>query len=1053
MRELHWIVAISLRYRYLVAFIAVLLIIFGVAQVRAMPIDVFPEFAPPQVEIQTPCLGLSAEEVEQLVTAPMEEAFAGLPGLDIMRSKSVEQLSSIKLIFERGTDLMEARQAIQERMSLVTPTLPTWAAPPHMLPPLSSTARTVKIGIRSDTLSVVDLSMITYWTIRERLLRVPGVANVAIWGERIDIPTVEVDPKRLAAENVTVTEVMQAMSDSLDSGMVLYSEGSVIGTGGYLDTPEQRLPVFYESTIQNEADLSRIAIEGRQKSDGTPMRIADVADVSRGTWPMIGDAVVNDGEGLLLIVEKFPWANTVAVTDGVEKAMAEMAPGLPEVEYDTTIFRPATFVEMSIDNLTNAILIGAVLVIVILLIFLYEWRIALISATIIPLSLMATMLVLPFFGASVSTINVMVLAGLVIAVGAVVDDAIVDVENIVRRLRQQRAEGADIPTSRIIVEASVEVRNAIIYASLIEAVALAPVFFLEGLSGAFFQPLALAYVIAVLVSGLIAMTITPALSFILLRNAPLEKRESPIMPWLHRNYERVLKPIVARPVIAILAFIFIASTGLGIYPRLGQELLPSFKERDFLMHWLGKPGTSHPEMVRISQLACQELMTIEGVRNCGSHIGQALLMDEVYGVYFGENWVSVDPSVDYDETLNKIQALVDGYPGLYRDVQTYLKERIREVLTGSSHPIVIRIYGEDMTVLREKAHEVEERLGNINGLTDVHVEFLVDIPQVDIKVDLAKAQEYGLKPGDVRRQSGYLLAGEEAGDIHEAHRTYDVNIWSPVSYRDSMTDIYNLPIEAPDGRRVALQEIADINIVPTANAVNRENLARRIHIEAEIDGIDLGTAVTAVRDALDEIEFPVGYYPEMLGEFAERQQASQNLFRISLLSAILIFFLLYISFGSFRLALMSFLSLPAALVGGVLAAYFTGGILSLGSLVGFLTILGIAARNGIMLINHYQHLENEEGEEFGLQLIMRGAQERVSPILMTGLTTGLALVPLVISGNLPGHEIEHPMAIVILGGLITSTLVNLFIVPALYLLFGKRQKSSHSDNGTTFAAA
>lgn len=1053
MREIHGIVAVSLRYRYLVAFIAVMLIIFGVAQIRNMPIDVFPEFAPPQVEIQTPALGLSAEEVEALVTAPLEEAFAGLPDLEIMRSKSVEQLSSIKLIFERGTDLMVARQAIQERMLLVVPTLPTWAAPPMMLPPLSSTARTVKIGIRSDTLSVVDLSMITYWTIRERILRVPGVANVAIWGERIDIPTVQVDPERLEAHNVTTAEVMQAMSDSLDSGMVLYSEGAVIGTGGYLDTPEQRLPIYYHTAVSNADELAQVALMGKIDEEGNTLRIDDVADVVHGTWPMIGDAVVNDGEGLLLIIEKFPWANTVAVTHGVEEAMAEMAPGLPELEYDTTIFRPATFVELSIENLTRAILIGAVLVVIILLLFLYEWRIALISATIIPLSLMATMLVLPLFGTTVSTINVMVLAGLVIAVGAVVDDAIVDVENIVRRLRQQRAEGADIPTSKIVVDASVEVRNAIIYASLIEAVALAPVFFLEGLSGAFFQPLALAYVIAVLVSGLIAMTITPALSFILLRNAPLHRRESPIIPWLHRNYDRALKPVVARPILAIVTFLVIAGAGIGIYPRLGQELLPSFKERDFLMHWLGKPGTSHPEMVRISVLACQELMTIEGVQNCGSHIGQALLMDEVYGIYFGENWVSVHPSVDYDETLNKIQALVDGYPGLYRDVQTYLKERIREVLTGSSSPIVVRIYGDDLNTLREKAAEVEEKLLDIEGLKDVHVEFLVDIPQVDVKVDLAKAEEYGLKPGDVRRQSGYWLAGEEAGDIHEAHRTYDVNIWSPPSYRDSMTDIYNLPIEAPDGRRVALQEIADIDIVPTANSVNRENLARRIHVEAEVEGTDLGSAVAEVEAALAEVEFPIGYYPELLGEFAERQAASQNLFRVAILAGIIIFFLLYTSFGSVRLALMSFLSLPAALVGGVLAAYFTGGILSLGSLVGFLTVLGIAARNGIMLINHYQHLEDYEGETFGIDLVMRGARERVSPILMTGLTTGLALVPLAISGNLPGHEIEHPMAIVILGGLITSTLVNLFIVPALYLLLGRRNRPEQSGPDVAAAAA
>ncbi|MDH3294428.1 MAG: efflux RND transporter permease subunit [Acidimicrobiia bacterium] len=1041
MKELSALVHISLRYRFVVAFLALLTLVLGTLQIQRMPIDVFPEFAPPQVEIQTPALGLSAEEVEALITAPMEEAFAGLPGLEIMRSKSVEQLSSIKLIFERGTDLMEARQAIQERMSLVIPTLPTWAAPPNMMPPLSSTARTVKIGIRSDTLSTVDLSMITYWTIRERLLRVPGVANVAIWGERIDIPTMLVDPEKLAEHGVTSTEVMQVMSDTLDSGMVQYSEGSVIGTGGWIDTASARLPVHYVAPVTDADTLGQVPLNDRTDADGNQLRLDDVGTVAHDTWPMIGDAVVNDGEGLLLIVEKFPWANTVEVTRGVEQAMADMAPGLPELIYDTTIFRPATFVEISIENLTRAILIGAALVLLILLLFLYEWRTALISATIIPLSLMSTLLIMPLFGATVSTINVMVLAGLVIAVGAVVDDAIVDVENIVRRLREQRASGIHVPTSKVVIDASVEVRNAIIYASLIEAVALMPVFFLEGLSGAFFQPLARAYVIAVLVSGFIAMTVTPALSYILLRRArSLEHRQSPIIAPLHRGYNAALKPVVGRPMLAIGALVLLATSGLGIYPRLGQELLPDFKERDFLMHWLGKPGTSHPEMVRISQLACQELMTIDGVNNCGSHIGQALLMDEVYGIYFGENWVSVDPSVDYDETLAEIQSLVDGYPGLYRDVQTYLKERIREVLTGSSHPIVVRIYGEDMDVLRAKAAEIEEDLIAVGGLTDVHVEFLVDIPQIDVKVDLDRAREYGVKPGDVRRQAGYLLAGEEAGDIHGVNRTFDVNIWSAPQYRDSLTDIYNLPIETASGDRVALQEIADVSIVPTANAVNRENLARRIHIEAELDGVDLSTAVDRVEDVLDNTEFPVGYYPELLGEFSERQAASRNLFRVSLLAAVLVFVLLYVSYNNVKLAALSFFTLLTALVGGVLAAWLTGGVLSLGSLVGFLTVLGIAARNGIMLINHYQHLQKEEGMDFGVELVLRGARERVAPILMTALTTGLALVPLVISGNLPGHEIEFPMAIVILGGLITSTLVNLFIVPPLYLMLGDQAR-------------
>jgi CzcA family heavy metal efflux pump len=912
-----------------------------------------------------------------------------------------------------------------------------------MMPPLSSTARTIKIGISSKERSVIELSMITYWKIRARLLRVPGVANVAIWGERIQMPQVQVEPELLAAHGTTLDEVLQVTSDTLDSGMIQYSEGSTIGTGGFLETPNQRMAIHYTQPVLETADLAQIAINDKTKSDGTPLRLSDVAQMEDGTWPMIGDAVVNGGPGLLLIVEKFPWGNSVEVTRGVEAAIDDMRPGLPGIDIDTTIFRPATFVEVALENLLSSLLVGAVLVVVVLLLFLWDWRIALISATIIPVTAVITLLVLSFFG---TTLNVMVLAGLVIAIGAVVDDAIVDVENIVRRLRQFRREGSNKPTEEIVLDASVEVRNAIVNASLIEMTSLLPVFFMQGLSGAFFIPLAQAYVIATLVSPMVALTVTPALILILLSNAPVHDRVSPIIPWLHRIYDRLLLPTVKSPRLAYAATGVIMAAGITIWPFLGQELLPSFKERDFLMHWLTKPGTSHPEMVRISQIACQELQTIPGVRNCGSHIGQALLMDEVYGVYFGENWVSVDPSVDYDETLNSIQELVDGYPGLYRDVQTYLKERIREVLTGSSHPIIIRIYGQDMDVLRAKAAEVEEKLAEIPGITDQHVEFLLDIPQIQVTVDLAKAQRYGLKPGDVRRQAAYMIAGEEAGDIHTQNRTFDVNVWSTPANRDSLNSIQGLMIDTPSGNQVRLDEVTEIRIVPVPNAINRENLARRINVEAEVKGRDLGSAVGDVERALNEVELPLGYHPELLGEYAERQAASRSILNAGLVACLVIFFLLRVSLGSWRLAVMSFLSLPMAMVGGIIAAFFfSNGILSLGSLVGFLTILGVAARNGIMLISHYQHLEEHEGETFGLGLIMRGARERIAPIMMTALTAGLALVPLVIAGNTAGHEIEYPMAIVILGGLVTSTLVNLFIVPALYMVFGR---TSHPGIGS-----
>jgi Cu/Ag efflux pump CusA len=484
--------------------------------------------------------------------------------------------------------------------------------------------------------------------------------------------------------------------------------------------------------------------------------------------------------------------------------------------------------------------------------------------------------------------------------------------------------------------------------------------------------------------------------------------------------------------------------GLAVWPFLGQELLPSFKERDFLMHWITKPGTSHPEMWRITAQACRELLTIPGVRNCGSHIGQAMNADEPYGIYFTENWISVDPSVDYDETLAKVQETVDGYPGLIRDVQTYLKERIREVLTGASDTIVVRIYGPDLEVLRDKADEVRDALEGIDGIADLKKELHVDVPQVNIEVDLEAAQRYGIKPGDVRRATAFLLQGEEVADIFIGGKTYDVNVWSTPETRNSLTSIRELLIDTPTGGHVRLADVADVRIVPAPNVIEREGQSRKIDVSANVRGRDLGSVARDVEAALRGVDFPLEYHAEVLGEYAERQAAQRNLLLAGAVAVIAIFFLLHTSFENWRLATLTFFTLPWALVGGVLAAYFTSGVLSLGSLVGLLTILGIATRNGIMMISHFQHLEEQEGEPFGPGLVKRGARERIAPIMMTALTTGLALVPLAIAGDIPGHEIEHPMAIVILGGLVTSTLLNLLVVPTLYLRFGKGRNDHHA---------
>src|ERR671917_252594 len=741
---MRWIVGSSLRFRWLVIFAAAALMIFGVAQSRNAPVDVFPEFAPPRVEIQTIAIGNSSQQVEELVTVPLEQQLNGIEGLEEMRSKSVADLSAIELIFERGTDLYAARQLVQERISAASPNLPTWASPPFMMPPLSSTSRIMKIGLTSDEVDLREMSTISYWKIRQELLRVPGVANVPIYGERLPQQHVQVDPKKLAEHGVSLEQVMTATGDALDAGLLMYSEGAVVGTGGFVESQGQRLDVRNVLPILDSDDLSKVTLEGR---DGTKLNLSDVATVKGGHQPLIGDAVINDGPGLLLVVQKFPNANTVEVTRGIEEAIDDMRPGLPGMEIDTTIFRPATFIELAIENLTTALLLGVLLVILILAAFLFEWRTAFISLIAIPLSLLAAILVLQAFGA---VVNVMILAGLVVAIGVVVDDAIIDVENVVRRLRQARSEGTGKSMIAVVLDASVEVRTAITYATLINVIAVVPVFFLEGLSGAFFKPLVLSYAIAVLVSMIVALTVTPALCLIMLSRGH-RHQESPLLRVLKRGYGAVLARVVRTPSPAIVTVAVVMLAGVVVAPTLGTILLPSFKERDFLMHWLAKPGTSQSEEFRISVRACKDLQEIPGVRNCGSHIGQAFQSDEPYGVDFGENWISINPAVDYDKTLAAVSKVVDAYPGLYRDVQTYLRERGREVLTGTSEAIVVRIYGPDLELLRSKAEEIKDILAEIPGVVEEHVDLQENVPQIEVEVDLVAAQRYGIKPGDVRR--------------------------------------------------------------------------------------------------------------------------------------------------------------------------------------------------------------------------------------------------------------------------------------------------------------
>ena len=568
---------------------------------------------------------------------------------------------------------------------------------------------------------------------------------------------------------------------------------------------------------------------------------------------------------------------------------------------------------------------------------------------------------------------------------------------------------------------------------------------LQGLTGSFFRPLASAYALAILASMVVALTVTPALALVMLAKAPLERRDSPVAAWLQRHYARLLAPILRRPRTAYGAVGVIVLAGLVVLPLLGQGLFPAFKERDFLMHWVARPGTSHVEMLRIVQAGAKELRAIPGVRNFGAHIGQGTLSDEPVGMNFAENWISIDRSADYDKTVAAVQAVVDSFPGLQRDVQTYLKERTKEVLSGTGHGLVVRISGDDLQVMREKAEVVKNLMASIPGIVHPHVDLITDVPQIQIEVDLEKASKYGIKPGDVRRTASIFIASEEAGDIWRDGKNFEVHVWGVPKHRNSIYSVNDLMLDTRNGNQVRLGDVAKVAIQPAPNVVLRENSSRRIDGSGDVgEGGDMGFVARQMEARLQQVSFPLGYHAEVLGEYKERQTAQRQLLLMSIAALIAILLILQTAFGSSRLVALVALTLPFALVGGVLATGVGDRVISLGSLVGLLTVLGIAARNSILMINHFQHLERFEGESFGPEMVLRGAKERLSPILMTSLAAGFGVLPLVLAGTIPGNEIEHPMAVVNLGGLITSTVLNLFVVPSLYLRFAKPQAEGPS---------
>jgi CzcA family heavy metal efflux pump len=1035
---MRWIVGSSVAYRLLVIGIAGALLLVGATQLRNARVDILPEFNPPYVEVQTEALGLSAEEVEELITIPLEaDLLNGVAFLQEIRSESIPGLSSIVLIFEPGTDIFRARQVVAERLTQAH-ALPNVSKPPAMLQPLSSENRVMMVSLRSSELSMIDMSVIARWNMRPRLMGVPGVANVSIWGERNRQLQVLVDPTELRQNGIDLSDVISTTGNALWVSPLSFLEASTPGTGGFIDTPNQRLGIQHILPIEGADDLARVVVDTGDL-DRT-LRLSDVATVVEDHQPLIGDAVVGDGAGLLLVIEKFPGVNTLDVSRGIDSALAALSPGLNGIEVDATVFRPANFIEASIGNVSLALLIGFILVALVLGALLFDWRAALISVVTIPLSMAAAALVLHFSGAS---LNVMVLAGLIVAIGVVVDDAATGVEAVLHRFRQPREGDDERSTAAIVVDAVIEGRSPVIYATLVILIALLPVLFIGGSVSAFLPPLALAYGIAVLVSMVVALTVGPALSVLLLSRASAERRESPVLTRIRAGYQNALAALVRRgrsmALPAGVAIVGIAAIGAFVLvPQAGGSALPTFRAREVLVQFNGISGASHPEMSRIVAQASQELRGLDGVANVGGHVGRAILSDQVADVSAGEIWLTLKPDADYDRTMMAVRDTVSGYPGLGTAVVTYPQERIEQVLAGSTDDVMVRVYGHDLTVLRQGAEQVRNAITGIDGVASATVRNQTEEPALEVVVDLDAAARHNILAGDIRRAATTLLSGIEVGLLFDDQKVFEVVVWGKPELRESITSVQNLPIETAAGATVRLDDVADVRIAPTPTVITREGVMRILDIGVDVNGGDLGAIIQGINAAVGTVQLPLEYHAEVFSPAAEQQAAQLRLIAVLLGAAALVFLILQAAFGSWRLAFFVFLTFPAALVGGLVTGVLGGDLVSIGTLGGLMTVLAISVRTGMSLIDHYQKMERVQGQPFGPELVLKGAQERLGPTLMTAFGTALAVLPFIVLGDVAGLEIARPMAIFVVGGLVTSTLLTLFVLPTLYLRSGPR---------------
>lgn len=1026
------IIMSSMKARLAVVSIAALLIVFGMSQLRDMQLGIFPEFSPIYVEVQTEALGLSAEEVEQILTVALEQDLLnGIAFLDEIWSESMPGLSRVVCVFEPGTDPMVARQVVAERLTQAH-ALPHVSKPPIMLQPYSSTSRVMKVGLspNSPDMSLINLSVLARWTIQPYLMGVEGVANVSVWGQRNRQLQVQVNPETLKDKGVTLHDVIKTTGEALWVSPLSYLNSSTPGTGGFFDTPNQRMGIRHLSPITTAEHLSEIPVHGHND-----LLLKDISTVVENHQPLIGDAIVNGNEGLLLVIEKFPWASTAKVTENVEDALDKLAPGLNGVAFDTEIYQPAKFVEASFDNLRTMLGLSLALTALLLFIFLYEWRAAVISFASIVLSLLAGAYALYLRG---TIFDMMAIAGFIAALGVIIDDAIVTVDNIRRRLDSAKGNGADKSSAGIILEATFEKRSPVFLATLILLLAAIPLFFAGGIAGTFLDSLALSYVLALAASTLTALIVTPALSMMMLSGAAQVYRPSPLLASISAALNASLARFIRKPAAAYATLGAVVLLGILALSMINLPLeLPVPRERDLVVQWDGDYGTSHTEMVQVTKEAISKLRTIPGIDNAAAHIGRAVMSDKITNVHSGEIWLNMDEEADYDKTLASIRQVLKGYPEMKSNITTYLEQSINKKVSGTNHLYAVRVYGENQDILTQKTEEMKKAISGVKGVVSPKVEYPATEPTLEIEVDLEKAKQHNLKPGDVRRTAATLVAGIGAGSLFEEQKVFEVVVWGTPEVRSSIENVKNLLVDTPEGDKVRIGEVAEVRETENLAVIRRDKVSRYLDVTFGLSGVNIHAAKADIENSFKQVQFPLEYHAELVGNFVELRESRSNLIGVTIACLIGIFLLLQASFWSWRFALITLPCLGAALSGGLVSVWLNGGNLELGHLAGLLAVLGVAAYHAVLLIQHFKRLELIEGETFGPALVQKGAANRLGPMLMTTIISALAFLPFTFMGSAPGFEMLHPMSLVVMGGLLTSFLVNLAVLPGLYLAFGK----------------